>query len=355
MPISNRGAVHSALLMLLCVFGLAHAQEPAPSFGALDAFVGRSFVNQLYTLEVYREGDGLALHFGHAGGARYGRYFIRPGTTPGTYVLAETTFPTSPRDRLAYFESGSLYLESTADDYRHRIRVSALNDSLQVDAFGAEKRWGRFGAFEQINSNHYRPVTDQALQAAALTNQAHFARMHQEEQERREREQEQARNTAALYNSLKHANEIASAREAESQAALNATLEAARTRTQPEQQASNHTADRGDASTPTPATRSAPARPAAGSTAPSLSAARAKECEMIHPKVNDTFLTSRGEAFARQHLSDKAAESCRQRTGNASFTGDITCKAESEFVTSCAILADCAGQMRAPSCSGMAQ
>ena len=354
MPISNRGAVHSALLMLLCVFGLAHAQEPAPSFGALDAFVGRSFVNQLYTLEVYREGDGLALHFGHAGGARYGRYFIRPGTTPGTYVLAETTFPTSPRDRLAYFESGSLYLESTADDYRHRIRVSALNDSLQVDAFGAEKRWGRFGAFEQINSNHYRPVTDEALQAAALTNQAHFARMHQEEQERREREQEQARNTAALYNSLKQANEIASAREAASQAALNATLEAARTRTQPEQQASNHTADRGDASTPTPATRSAPARPA-GSTAPSLSAARAKECEMIHPKVNDTFLTSRGEAFARQHLSDKAAESCRQRTGNATFTGDITCKAESEFVTNCAILADCAGQMRAPSCSGMAQ
>jgi hypothetical protein len=350
---STRGATHGALLLLLCVFGLAHAQEPASAFGALDAFVGRSFVNQLYTLDVYRERDGLALHFGHAGGARYGRYFIRPGATAGTYVLEETTFPTSPRDRLAYFDAGSLNLESTADDYRHKLRVTVLNDSLQVDAFGAEKRWGRFGAFQQINSNHYRPVTDQALQAAALTNQAHFARVQQEEQEQREREQEQARNTAALYNSLKQANESAAAREAESREALNATLNAAQARAPREPQGHDRAEDNRGSVTPSPVANPVVAQPA--SAPPSLSPARGKECQMIHPKVNDTFLTSRGEAFGRKHLSDKAAESCRQRTGNAVFSGDITCKSESEFVTSCAILVECAGKMRSPSCSGMAQ
>lgn len=387
MPTYCRGAMHGALLIFLWNSGPAHAsadvagppaQAPAataPVFGPLDVFVGRSFVNQLYTLEVYREGDALALHFGHAGGARWGRFLVRPDAAPGTYMLAETTFPSSPKNRLAYFEAGSLNLEFTIDDYRHRIRVGALDGSLQVDAFGAEKRFGRFGAFQQINSNLFRPVNAKALQVAALNNQAEFERRRQEEQAKREREQERAQEMAAVYEGLKRANTDAAAREAESRAAMNATLQSAQIQAQREEQVRGHgegeravTARETTAPSVASSQSTAPSVASSSSTAPTggraatagslataATATREQRCEMIHPKVNDTFLTSRGEAFARKHLGDKAAESCRYRTGNTVFTGDITCKAESQYVTSCAILAECAGQMRAPSCSGMAQ
>jgi hypothetical protein len=323
----------------------------APQFGALDAFVGGSFVSSLYTLDLYREGDALALHFGDAGKGRWGRFLVLPGNLPGSFVLAETTFPSSPRDRLAYADAtNALVFEFTIDGYRHRIRVGVAGRSLQVEAAGAERRFGRFGAFQPINSNLYQPVNEQALQAAASNNESEYERRRQVAQEQREAEQERSRNMAAIYKGLEQANEQAAHREAESRAALDSTLQAARNPAQRDSLPAERDERERTATTIAPVAAMPGPSTGGSSTAPSRN-----QCTMIHPKVNDTFNSAHGEQAGKQRLREKAAQVCLSSTGQKGFSGEPTCTMDGPYVAKCAIIAVCAGEAPGPQCSGRAQ
>lgn len=80
-----------------------------------------------------------------------------------------------------------------------------------------------------------------------------------------------------------------------------------------------------------------------------------QRCEMIHPKVNDTYNTVKGEEFGRKYLRERAEASCLSRTGNSGIDGDATCTADGPNVWKCKILVQCAGTMRSPSCASNAQ
>src|SRR5690349_5250738 len=52
------------------------AAPPVRDFGFLERYVGRLLVSDMHTLEIYREGNALALHLGDAGGSRTRRWMV---------------------------------------------------------------------------------------------------------------------------------------------------------------------------------------------------------------------------------------------------------------------------------------
>ncbi len=80
-----------------------------------------------------------------------------------------------------------------------------------------------------------------------------------------------------------------------------------------------------------------------------------RRCEMIHPNFNDTYNTVKGEEFGKKYLRDRAEASCLSRTGNSGINGDATCTADGPHVSKCKILVQCVGTMRSPSCASNAQ
>jgi hypothetical protein len=105
--------------------------QPAPAarstFGWLDAHIGRSFVGNRgdgvgQTLDVYREGDALALKLGLLEGGDLGRIVIRPGSTPGSLELLET-WHEHATNRVAYFAGSAGAPASPVDGYYGDARV----------------------------------------------------------------------------------------------------------------------------------------------------------------------------------------------------------------------------------------
>jgi hypothetical protein len=199
-------------------------------------------------------------------------------------------------------------------------------------------------------------------------------------------EEEEAPEVSPMWQALQDMNAAASASEARSRAALDATMQQAARQAayerdlaaQREQQRRADDARRAREATERQyeiarqfeaqqeaqrqareqAQRAAAApAPAAGSLSarPVAAAVSQSRCEMIHPKVNDTYNTVKGDEFGRKYLRDRAEASCLSRTGNAGIDGDATCTADGPHVWKCKILVQCAGTMRSPSCASNAQ
>jgi hypothetical protein len=87
----------------------APAVALAANFGWLEKRIGHSFVGsnpegQALTLDIYREGNAVALHLGTLGGGRGGRMLIAPGAVPGSYELLEAWHDgVRAKNRYAYF------------------------------------------------------------------------------------------------------------------------------------------------------------------------------------------------------------------------------------------------------------
>jgi hypothetical protein len=92
-----------------------------------------------------------------------------------------------------------------------------------------------------------------------------------------------------------------------------------------------------------------------GATRPMTATVAEQRCEMIHPNYNDTYNTVKGEEFGKKYLRDRAEASCLSRTGNSGIDGDATCTADGPHVSKCKILVKCVGTMRSPSCASNAQ
>ena len=206
---------------------------PVRDFGFLERFVGRLLVSDRNTLEIYREGDGLALHIGDAGGDRQRRWLVSLDAATGTYVLSETTFPTPRKDRLAYFDaSGDLYLEYVDENYRYMTRFRAVDGSVVFQTRIAERRrFGRFGPFDDWSLTRFAPATDEALRVAAINNarqkQDDLRREQEARERKREADQQWMNNMNALNQGLQNALADATANEQQSRAALDATLQRA--------------------------------------------------------------------------------------------------------------------------------
>jgi len=206
---------------------------PVRDFGFLERHVGHQLVSDKYTLDIYREGNGLAFHMGDAGGYRTRRWVVTLAGATGTYLLTETTFPTPVKSRLAYFdESGALYLEYSDESYRYMNRFSASDDSVLVETRIAERRrFGGYGAYDAWIPHRYGPATEDALRLAAMRNAEQKQAEQREEQEARERKRERdeqwANNMNALNQGLQNALADATASEQQSRAALDATLQRA--------------------------------------------------------------------------------------------------------------------------------
>jgi hypothetical protein len=209
------------------------AAAPVRDFGFLERFVGRLLVSDRNTLEIYREGDGLALHVGDAGGSRQHRWLVSLDHATGTYVLSETTFPTPPDSRLVYFDaSGDLYLEYIDANYRYMTRFRPADGSVVFQTRIAErKRFGRYGAYDEWSLVRFAPATDESMRVAAINNAQQKQAQLRHEQEARERKRESDQqwlnNMNAINQGLQNALADATASEQQSRAALDETLQRA--------------------------------------------------------------------------------------------------------------------------------
>lgn len=104
-------------------------------------------------------------------------------------------------------------------------------DGLSYEQFGGNRRFGIRGAIGVPGYDDlgwFTPATDSAEERAADFAQSQSTRLAQEREEaERDRAEAQSRAQAALYDRLVQANEIATANEARSRAALEETLEQA--------------------------------------------------------------------------------------------------------------------------------
>ena len=232
----------------------ASALAAPVSFGYLDKYVGRSLVGNsadgiTFTLDVHREGDALVLRRGFLGGQTSGRIVLRPTAVPGAFELVETWNGGSGGNRSAYLVgSPGAPVSSPLDGYYGDPRepgdlvigydVSGgyvvinfhptESGGLRWHQHGGNRRFGVRGAIgklDYVDTGWFSPVTDKAIAEAESYSQSESQRQEEmRREEARERAEQQSRMQAALYDSLVQANEIASANEARSRAALDATL-----------------------------------------------------------------------------------------------------------------------------------
>lgn len=211
----------------------APVAAPTRDFGFLGRYLGRLFVSEFQTLEIYREGNGFALQLGEPNGSRTRRWVVSLDPATGDYDLSETAFPTGINKRLAYFDdSGALYLEYNDETYRYMNRISAADESLLFETRIAERKsFGRYGAYNEWVSSRYRPATDESLRLAAIKSEQNRARAQQKAEEARELEREKDQqwlnNMNALNQGLQNALDDATASEQRSRAALDETLQRA--------------------------------------------------------------------------------------------------------------------------------
>lgn len=362
----------------------APAPVPAPtSYGFLERFVGRSLVSDQYTLDIYREGDGIALHYGIPGGVRVGRYLLRPGSSPGTFEFAETRYDSimTTRKRTAYFDTdGALVLEYNGAGSHCQVRFYSNGSLLEETDFSGIRAIGINHKLKQDSYYRYGPATKQSVEMARATRE-YLERQHQEQllEEKRERDEQWSRNVNALNERLQDATAEASAREAQSRAALDATLQAAQIQAQREQAARDReererarrerdaaaavTAQRVAPSPgtvkpagPAPQNLPPPARPTPTPTLPANTPApvatpvatpavpsKPKGCTMVHPKLNTLFNTVQGEARGLKGARDGAALFCQNRTGQPDYTGVEKCTADGPYQLNCTIVGQCNG------------
>jgi hypothetical protein len=213
--------------------GSSPAATPARDFGFLERYVDRLLVSDKFTLEIYREGDAIALHLGDAGGYRTRRFLVSLDAAAGSYALRETTFVTPEKERRAYFDDGGdLYLEYVDENYRYMTRFREIDGSVVFQTRTAERRrFGRYGPYDDWSSTRFAPASDEALRLAAINNAQYRqqqARSEQEARERqRERDQQWMNNMNALNQGLQNALDDATASEQQSRAALDETLQLA--------------------------------------------------------------------------------------------------------------------------------
>lgn len=240
------------------VAAAAPAPPPAapPSFGMLDAFVdrpmvGNSIYGALFKLDVRRQGNELVLQRSWSNGVPYGRIVLRATGVPGAFEVPEvweeatngerTAFlvgsPGDPdetwlnRDHADRLKPGRLVLEYDIPGGHMVLVFWQEGDGLSYEQFGGNRRFGIRGAIGvpgYDNLAWFTPATDSAEERAAAFAQSQSTRLAQEREDaERDRAEAQGRAQAALYDSLVQANEIATANEARSRAALEETLEQA--------------------------------------------------------------------------------------------------------------------------------
>lgn len=235
---------------------------PAPSRVApidlewLNASIGQSFIgNNDYgtalTLDIYREGDAIALHSGYPGGNKAGRILLRPTETPGRFQVLENWEGTSNENAYAYVAGSAAAPPDPLDTYyadprkpgdlvvgfdiRGGYLVLTIHPDaggwLSIQQVGGKRTFGirrAIGDIDYVSVKSFSPATAEATRHVLAYADA---RRQQRENERREDEafeaEQQQRVASAAYESLVAANAVASANEAQSRAALDATLDQA--------------------------------------------------------------------------------------------------------------------------------
>jgi hypothetical protein len=348
---------------------VAPASLPAPpapaDYGAFERMIGRSFVSLQRTLDVYREGDALALHYGSPGSGRWGRYLVRPAAEAGKFVLAETATHSGSRNRLAFFDSdGTLVLEYNINGYHQQERFKVNGEAIENTSYSGQRyAWLVNGALKQEDSNSFYPSTTEAVSQAKAFNEQRAAQRRQEKiEEKRERDEQWTRNMNALNEGLTLANEQASASEAQSRAALDATLQAAAIQARREEAQRQRAAQQANAIAPTPTPAPRPqliteTRPSGSQAVPrpqpavstttvaaqSAPQSKPQGCTMVHPKVRAVFATTRGEAIGLQGARDKAAAFCQERTKESGYSAEEKCEQDGQYVLNCTVSGACSG------------
>lgn len=69
-------------------------------------------------------------------------------------------------------------------------------------------------------------------------------------------------------------------------------------------------------------------------------------CRVTQPKLNDTTVTSKGEAGGIAKLRERAASTCKSYTGSEAFSADTQCRADGPYVHHCSLKGQCSGEYR---------
>jgi hypothetical protein len=69
-------------------------------------------------------------------------------------------------------------------------------------------------------------------------------------------------------------------------------------------------------------------------------------CRVTQPKLNDTTVTSKGEAGGIAKLRERAASTCKSYTGSEAFSADTQCTADGPYVHHCSLKGQCSGEYR---------
>jgi colicin import membrane protein len=92
-----------------------------------------------------------------------------------------------------------------------------------------------------------------------------------------------------------------------------------------------------------PATTTGATRPVG--TVPTANAG-GSACRVTQPKLNDTTVTSKGEAGGIAKLRERAASTCKSYTGSEAFSADTQCRADGPYVHHCSLKGQCSGEYR---------
>lgn len=250
------------------------ATSPAPGFGFLDGYVGRSLVGNsadgdTFTLEVSREGNLLVLQRRLLDGRGYGRIVLRPSVPQGAFDLVEMWEGGVGGNRSAYLQgSPGAPATSQLDGYygdprrpgdlvlvfdrpgAYIVAVLGPTESggLRYHRNGGNRRFGMRGklSIDYADVGWFKPSSDKAVAEATSYGQSQSReREDRRREEARDRAEQQSRAQAALYDSLVQADAIATANEARSRAELDATLDQAARQAVYERQAQQERATAG--------------------------------------------------------------------------------------------------------------
>ena len=189
---------------------------PAPGFGWLEDYVGRSFVGTTpiggaYTLRIFREGDAMVLDQGGIHGNSFGRVVIRPGQVPGAFEVDEVSWESdASKNSLPAYFAGSPGAPATSplDGYDDPRKPGDLvvgynvpgmvygllilhrdGNNLSYDVYRGNRRFGMRMAPTYYSSGWFSPATAQETARVQASSNAVLARRAEE---RRQDELDQA-------------------------------------------------------------------------------------------------------------------------------------------------------------------